>query len=178
MKIILNAHGFPPEWDHDCDCATLDATPHLLETVRRRMDLARQIRQDDDDLLEVYFWDSSLDYYDASLVEACQEAASPGEMEEGQADSAQMWCDRLEREGYATIPAGVELAARAPQRTECCQMIIRYAGMKNDRPVFTVAWTAIPKHTDIYVTTSNLTLAVLERCCGAANQHDRRESSE
>jgi hypothetical protein len=67
----------------------------------------------------------------------------------------------LQRDGYAVIPAAVDLAAHQPQRVECDQMIVR-CSPSSAHPEYEIAWTVIPKHSDVYVTTRDLPLAALE----------------
>jgi hypothetical protein len=75
--------------------------------------------------------------------------------------AAQDWLSGLQRDGYAVVPAAVDLAAHQPQRIECAQMIVR-CSPSSVNPEYEIAWTAIPKHTDVYVTTRDLPLATME----------------
>jgi hypothetical protein len=79
-------------------------------------------------------------------------------------EAAKDWLDELETGGSAKLPAGVDLDAVTPERTECHEMILRLDGPR-ERPSFVVAWSAIPKHTDVTVTAGDLSLPVLENCC-------------
>jgi len=90
-------------------------------------------------------------------MEACQAAIAAGNGDQ----AAQDWLNELEQNGYALMPATVDLAACQPQRTELNQMIIRHSSWSDDAR-YEVAWIATPKHSDAYVTTSDLPLAVLE----------------
>ena len=164
MKLILDTHCTPPECNGDCDYAVLDVTPELLELVRRRMEAAGAAYQKDNDLFEIYFWDYRLDFYDSSLIDACQEAIAPTKMASAE-EVAKTGIDRLETSGYAELPAGVDLAAFTPQRTECDQMVVRHCSTDKGWPVFEIAWIVIPKHTDSYVVTHGLSLTVLESYC-------------
>ena len=166
MKIILNTHCTPPECNGDCDYAVLDATADLLKVVRSRVALARQAYRKDHDLLELYFWDYRLDFYDATLLTACEEAVAAATVgnDEAQAAAVEAWSDTLNN-GHAVLPGAVDLTAHTPQRTECAQMILQCSPTRKG-PEFEIAWVVIPKHTDAYVTTCGLPLAVLEGYCG------------
>ena len=164
MKLILNTHCTPPECNGDCDYAVLDVMPELLELVRRRMEIAKAAYQKDSDLFEIYFWDYRLDFYNSSLIDACQEAIAPTKMASAD-EAAKTWIDRLETGGYAELPDGVDLVAFTPQRTECDQMVVRHCSTSDGQPVFEVAWIVIPKHTDSYVVTHGLSLAGPESYC-------------
>jgi hypothetical protein len=163
MKIILITHA-TADYSGNCDYAVLDVTPDLLELIRRRMELAREAYEQDHDFLELYFWDCGPAFYDTSLLDACQ-AVLEAEESDRAAEAARTWLDELETSESIAIPAGVDLAALAPKRTECHEMIVRLDGPR-ERPSFVVAWSAIPKHVDATVTTSDLSLSVLEGFCG------------
>ena len=166
MKIILDTHCTPPECNGDCDYAVLDMTADLLKVVRNRVALARQAYRKDHDLLELYFWDYRLDFYDAAVFAACEEAVAavtPGD-EETQAAAVDAWSDALAN-GHAVLPDAVELTAHTSQRTECNQMIVHCSTMHKG-PEFEISWAVIPKNTDSYVTTCGLPLAAMEAYCG------------
>jgi hypothetical protein len=163
MKIILITHS-TAEYNGDCHYAVLEVTPDLLELVRRRMELARRTYEQDNDFLELYFWDSQPAFYDRSLLDACQAVLEADESDSAE-EAARTWLDELETSESIAIPAGVDLAALAPKRTECHEMMLRLDGSK-ERPLLVVAWSAIPKHIDATVTTGDLSLPVLESFCG------------
>jgi len=154
IKIILDTSSSDPDFNGDCDYAVVELTPELVDRIRRRMELARQAGRQDSDLLEMYFWDGAAEFYDTEAVDACQEAMETDE-------AAQEWLKGLETDGHALVPAGADLVASQPQRVECNQMIVR-CSPSSVNPEYEVAWTAIPKHSDVYVTTRDLPLAALE----------------
>jgi hypothetical protein len=60
---------------------------------------------------------------------------------------------QLSREqGFLPLPEGVNLERFEARSTECDQQIIR-CRREGEQVAFEVAWTASPKHTDLYVTT-------------------------
>jgi hypothetical protein len=167
MKIILNTTSTNPDHNADCDCAVIEITPALVEQARNRAALARQALQPDNDLYELYFWGSPAELYDYNLVSACEEAvasASQGN-DEDKAKAAQAWSVDLERNGHALLPDTVNLGVIEPRRTECGQTILQLESMRPE-PEFAVAWIAIPKHSDIYVTTTSVPLRQLEAYVG------------
>ena len=163
MLIILNTDSTNPEFHGDCDCAVVDLAPELVDQIQRRVELARQLGQEHNDLYEVYFWDGMADFYEGQLIEACEEALAAAADGKGGEQVVQDWLTGLEENGHAPLPPGVDLAAHKPQRTECDQMILR-CGRWARGPEFEIAWTTSPKHTDVYVTTRDLPLAALEGC--------------
>lgn len=166
MKIVLYTYCTSPECNGDCDYAVLDVTADLLKVVRSRVGLARQAYRKDHDLLELYFWDNRLDFYDAAVLASCEEvvaAATAGD-EEAQAAAVEAWSDALAN-GHAVLPDAVDLTAHTPQRADCAQMIVQCSPTRKG-PEFEIAWVVIPKHLDSYVTTCGLPLAALEDYCG------------
>ena len=161
MHIVLDTHSSNSEYNCDCDYAVVELTPALVDGVRRRVELVRQAGQQDNDLYELYFWGGTAAFYDLSLIDACEEAlaSSAGAADADKADCD--WMAKFDEHGHALLPAGVDLEKLKPQRTECDQVIIRWSPWSHN-PRFEVAWTTIPKHSDIYVNTSDLPLADLE----------------
>ena len=91
-------------------------------------------------------------FYDYSLVEACDQLANS--WPDG-------WETGFDQRGMAALPDGVRLEDFPIQRTECDQEILRYQAGSNDLEV-EIAWTASPKHVDIYVTTEAVPIKELE----------------
>jgi hypothetical protein len=158
--IILGTHSTDPEFNGDCDYAVVQLTPELLEQIHRRVEVARQARQQDDDFFELYFWGGTAKFYSGDLIETCQEAVAAASGTDGD-QAAQDWLTKLEQNGHALIPPTIDLAACQPQRTELDQMIVRRSSLSDDT-LYEVAWIATLKHSDVCVTTSDLPLAALE----------------
>lgn len=147
MKILLKTESSNPDFDADCECALLDVTPELLQQIKARVKIARQAAKADGDLWELYFWGGTPTFHDYDLIEACA-AATAESGDPGQAD----WEQQFENQGFLPIPEAVDVERSEPQRTECDQQIIRCERSGKPRG-FEVAWTMIPKHTDIYIST-------------------------
>ena len=152
--IVLATSSTNPEYNGECDYALVRLSPELIDEVRRRVELARQAGEKDNDLYELYFWGGTADFYDSELLDACQDAIADEQ-------AAQEWLTGLEQNGHALVPSTADLAASEPQRTECDQMIVR-CSPSSVNPDYEIAWTTIPKHSDVYVTTRDLPLAALE----------------
>jgi hypothetical protein len=161
VNIVLETSSTDPDNYADCDCAVMELTPDLVELIQRRGKLTRRAWRQDHDLYELYFWCGMVDFYDCQVIEACQEAVAANATH-GNADQlVRDWLADLESNGHALLPPGVDLQAHQPQRTECQQMILRCC-RPSDTPQYEVAWSVIPKHTDIYVTTSGLPLKAMD----------------
>jgi len=169
MQLILNAHSSNEHYNADCDYAIVDLTPARAEQIRSRVGLARQARQQDDDLYELYFWGSTAEFFDHAVLDACQDAvATAGGPDPEQA--ADDWLTEFEQREYAVVPDGVDFNAHEAQRTECDQFVIRIASYSR-RLEFSLVWTTIPKYADVDVTTSELPLTVMEELLAATAPH-------
>jgi len=112
-RIVLETSSSNPDYSGDCDYALVELTPELVNQVRRRVELAGQAGQQDNDLYEIYFWGGTAAFFDGDLVDACQAAVAGGD------EAGQEWLNGLERVGHALVPPAADLAACQPQRTEC-----------------------------------------------------------
>jgi hypothetical protein len=165
MHLILNVHSSDANYSGDCDYAIVELTPKRAELIRNRVALAREARQRDSDLYELYFWGSPAQFYDQGILDACQDAiVAAGSRRRKRA--ARDWLADFERQEYAVVPDGVDFNAHESQRTECGQAILRVSPASH-QPEFEIAWTAIPKHSDVYVTTHELPLEVMEKLLAA-----------
>jgi hypothetical protein len=107
----------------------------------------------------VYFWRSAVEYYAYDLIAACDER------EDG-------WGNRFHDAGRAVLPMGVDVAKFELQRTECQQEIVRYVAaasniIRQPDKCFEFCWTAVPKHSDLYITTRDVTLPELRQYLAA-----------
>ena len=168
MKILLKTESSNPDFNADCECAVLDVTPELLQQIKARVKIARQAAKADGDLWELYFWGGTPTFHDYDLIEACAEAAA----ESG--DSGQDgWEQQFEDQGFLPIPEAVDVEQFEAKRTECDQQIIRHERTGKNRG-FEVAWTMIPKHTDIYITTKAIPVERLAVPCNSSARKTRR----
>ena len=129
MQIILNAHSSNEHYNGDCDYAVIDLTPELAEQIRNRVALARQARQQDNDLYELYFWGSPAEFYDYNILDACQEAiAAAGGRRRNKA--ARDWLADFEQREYAVVPGGVDFTAHEAQRTSAIKAFYALARLR------------------------------------------------
>jgi hypothetical protein len=154
VAIILATHSTDENFNGDCDYAVVQLTPELVDQVHRRVELARQAGQQDDDLYELNFWGGTAEFYDSDLLEACQEAIAADQ-------TAKDWLSGLEQNGHALLPPTADLAACQSQQVECDRMVVRRCPSR-----YEIAWTASPRHTNVDVTTRDLPLTALEGYIG------------
>lgn len=152
MRLLLKTTSTNPEYDGDCRCAVLDLTPERVAQITAHVKVARQAAEASDALWDLYFWGDGPTFHDQKLIDACDEAAG-GNVGVNPGD----WERRLQTKGVLTLPDGVDLERFEAQRTECDQQIVRCQRV-GGRLAFDIAWTASPKHTDLYVTTEAIPL--------------------
>ena len=161
MHLIFNTQSSNEHYDGGCDYAIIELTPALAEQIRNRVAQARKASQQDSDLDELYFWDSTAEFYGQDVLDTCQEAVAAAARGRGRSRAARNWLAEFEQREYAVVPDGVDFTSHEPQRTELDQMILR-VGPSSHRLEYAIAWTTSPKHSDVYVTTSELPIAVME----------------
>lgn len=156
MHLLFTTCSSNEHSNGELDYAVVEMTPALLAEIRRRVELARQIQRQEDDLYELSFWGGTGEFYDHRLLEACEEA-----VEAAHPDTVGEWVTDFEQQGYAVLPAGVQLSQHEAQRTECDQIVL-CCRPSLPEPTFELFWSASPKHMDITVTTHALSSAKLE----------------
>ena len=156
MHLILNVHSSNPDTNLDCECALLKLTKPFCDRLRRDIETLFRHRRELPDLYEVYFWRYAVEFYSFDLIAACDDCEAG-------------WSGQFEKTGRAVLPVGMELAKFEPQRMECQQEIIRHVPAANNivrlpENCFEIGSTAVPKPSDIYITTGDVTLPELWRC--------------
>jgi hypothetical protein len=147
MRLLLKTASTNPEYDGDCRCAVLDLTPERVAQITAHVKVARQAAEASDALWELYFRGDGSTFHAQKLIDACDKAAGgSGDVNPGD------WERRLQEKGLLRLPDGVDLERFEAQPTECDQQIVR-CQRAGGRLAFEIAWTASPKHTDLYVTT-------------------------
>ena len=154
MYLLLDVTSSNPEADLGCECALLEISQPLCHRLREVAESVIALHQTLRDLHEVRCWNWAVDYYGYSLVEACEQYDG--------------WNQQFLEHGHAPLPAGIDIAQFAAQRTEYCQEVARYiapVGRRKRRAETCVEffWTTSPKHTDVHIATRSVTLPQLRR---------------
>jgi hypothetical protein len=160
MHLILMVHSSNSECNGNCDYAVVELTPALVEQIRSRAALVRQAARQDRNLDEISFWGGRANFYSSELADAYREAVAANAASTEADAAATDWLADMENRGYAVVPQGVNLGKFEAHRTECDRMIVSTA--IGDRDDCEISWKSVPKHTDIYVTTWELPLSVIE----------------
>jgi hypothetical protein len=131
MIVVCNTTSSHEEYNGDCDYAVIEMNDAIKERILAFHKLFLEARAKCDSLYEMYFWDYTPDFYNCTLVDG---GNTP-------------WMDRVQTDEFA-VERSIDLshAKDARQSVECEQLIIR----EDD-----FCWTAIPKHSSIYVTTKS-----------------------
>lgn len=141
MRLLLKCRS-NSEYENDIGAyAIVDFTDDLLKLVAKRRKAFIAAKEQDKELVEMYFWDSSPDYYPIGSMEKKQEA--------GESFDDLLAQDEGDGE-FIEIDAAFEVEPdeAAPSRMECFQMVI------DENEVF---WTAVPKHGNDYCNTVPVT---------------------
>lgn len=151
MPVILNVWSSNPFNNGGCDFAIVELTPELVNLALRRITLLRDQKSLDPCLYETYYWGCEAEYFDAWLDQ-------PGTSGEVKAASLELEerLEKLEIERREVVVTAEEFTVPETRiaLVECGQMIVRENG---------IAFTAIPKHTEFYVTTAEILKEVLQQ---------------
>jgi hypothetical protein len=160
MKLMLKctAPEFSPD-DIEWALVTLDAP--LQERALARGQLFRQSQRQDDELYEMFFWDTSPDFFarypDPEPNQPMDEDESFEDTLRDHTGQPIAWAEDLHRMRENTTLPDTYLRG-----VECTRMRVDARG---------IAWTCYPKHLDITVRTSTIPWELLEsqRLFGAQN---------
>jgi hypothetical protein len=151
VRVILKVWSSNPDNNGSCDFAVVEITPETAGLALRRIAVLREQKALDPAVYETYYWGSEAEFF------------SPWMDLRTQTDEVKAACLKLEEELESLQIDRREMVAASgnfsvPQsqiaRVECAQMVVREEG---------IAFTAIPKHTDFYVTTAEIPKRALEQ---------------
>lgn len=134
----------------DCDYALINLAPDVVRLALKRIVTLNECKANDPDLFELYCWNFEVQYFNPWLAEDPREADRLAEMIEA-LPAASM--DLLRALSDFEVPENLV------GRVECGQMVAR-----DDA----VSFVAIPKHTDVYVQTAEIPLALLHGAVSGA----------
>jgi len=157
MRIVLKVWSSNPESNGGCDFALVEVTPELAALALRRIAAVREQKALDPAVDETYCWDSAAQFFSPWADVGCQtEEAKAACLElEEELDSLQ-----IDRREMVAAPDNISVRESQVARVECMQMVVREES---------IAFTAIPKHTDFYVTTARIPKEILEHSMISAN---------
>ena len=151
MQVVLKVWSNNPDHSGGCDFALVEITPDFARLALRRIEVLREQKALDAALDEMYFWNSTTDFFSPW-------AGPAGGTREGEAACLKLEeeLDLLQIDRHEVVTASGDFSVPQSQiaRVECVQMVVRESG---------IAFTAIPKHTDFYVTTAEVPREIFRR---------------
>lgn len=150
MRIVLKVWSSNHEYSAGCDYAVVEIGEEFSKLALRRIHVLCEQKAVDPPLYEAYYWDSSAQYFSPCVNRAIQ----PGEVQESGFELAETLDDlEVDARDVVTAPAEFQLLESHIAAVECAQMIAREGS---------IAFNALLRHTDIYVTTAEIPKQVLE----------------
>lgn len=144
MQVVLKAWCSSPDYSVACDYAVLEITEQLAKLMLRRIKVLSEQKATDALAYETYYWDSSPEYFSPWL----NHTDPPGEVQESTVElEAMLENFEVDTREIVTAPPDFRVPESQIAAVECPQMIVRDSG---------VAFTALLRHTDIYVTTAEI----------------------
>ena len=149
MQIVLKVWSSNPEYSGGCDYAAVEIDERLANLVLRRITRLCEQKALDASLFEAYYWDSSPEYFSPSVNHASQ----PDEVQDSDGKLDDMLANlEVDTREIVTAPPDFRVPETRVVAVECSQMIVR-----DD----SVAFTALLRHSDIYVTTADVPKAFI-----------------
>lgn len=156
MRVVLRVWSTNPDYNAGCDYAGVEISEELAKLMLRRLNVLREQKTLDPSICEIYYWDYSAQYFSLWV----HRPAQPQEVEvacfELEKTIEELQVDTCE---VASVPDDFYVPDSQIATVECAQMIVREEG---------IAFTAIPKHTDIYLTTAEIPKQVLDSILATA----------
>ena len=139
MRFVSWTSSSNPDYNGDIDYAAIEVGVDAAKQILARYAVFTAARAMDRDLYDMYYWDGGPDWF--------------GHVD----DATEAWFAKHEdveppAGEILTMDDGVTFDGLEFQRVECVQMIICEDGVR---------WTAIPKHTSLYVTTETIPIATI-----------------
>lgn len=156
MQVILRVWSSNPDYSGGCDYAAVKISEELAKITLQRINVTCEQRARDPALYETYYWDSSAEYFSPWEVRQIE----PGELAEPDAGLEELLAS-LEIDTKETVIAPSDFRVPESQivAVDCAQMIVRDGG---------IAFTALLRHTDIYLTTAEVPREIIESTFAAA----------
>lgn len=156
MRVLLKVWCSTPDYNGGCDYAAVEMSVELAKLSLRRISILSEQSALDPSLYETYYWDSSAEYFGPSATPP----SAPGEQGELDEGLAQL-LERLEVDTKEIViaPPDFQVPESHAVAVECSQMIVRDG---------VVAFTALLRHTDIYLTTAEIPKEIIESAHASA----------
>ncbi len=165
MRVVLKVWSSNPDCSGGCDYATVEMSEELAKLTLRRIKILSEQKALDPSLYETYYWDSSPEYFSPCMARA----SWPAEVQESRVELEEMLEElQVDTREIVTAPPDFRVPESQAAVVECAQMVVRDGG---------IAFTALLRHTDTYVTTAEIPKEVIESALTSANALDSSYSS-
>jgi hypothetical protein len=156
VQIVLKAWSSNPDYSTGCDYAVVEGGEAFLKLALRRIHALCEQKIADPSLNETYYWDFSAQYFSPWV----NQASRSGDAEEARAKFEES-VEALEIDTREVAVASSDFGVPDNQVTavECAQMIVRDGG---------IAFNALLRHSDIYVTTAEISKQMIESALASA----------
>jgi hypothetical protein len=150
VRVVLKTWSSNPDYSAGCDYAVVEIGEEFSKLALRRINVLCEQKAVDPSLYETYYWDSSAQYFSPWVNHASQ----PGELQEPGFELEETLEDlEVDTREVVTAPVDFRVFESQIAAVECAQMIVREGS---------IAFNALLRHTDIYVTTAEIPKQVLE----------------
>ena len=150
MRVVLKTWSSNPDYTAGCDYAVVEIDAEFAKLALRRISVLCEQKALDSSLYETYYWDSSAEYFSPWV----NRASPPTEVQESGVELEKTLDDlEVDMQEVVTAPAAFRVPESQIGAVECAQMIVREES---------IAFNALLRHTDIYVTTAEISKQVLE----------------
>ena len=156
MQVVLKVWSSNPDYNGGCDFALVEITRGFAKLALHRIAVLCEQKALDPAVDETYCWDSAALFFSpwAGPAAGTRESEAACLKLQEELDLLQ-----IDRHGVVTASGDLSVPQNQIARVECVQMIVWESG---------IAFTAIPKHTDFYVTTAEIPIEVLEQSLAPA----------
>lgn len=156
MRVLLKVWSSNPDYNGGCDYATVEMSGELAKLTLLRMNILSEQKALDPALCETYYWDYSAEYFSPWAVRPIE----PGKRDESAAGLAEM-LESLEVDAkeMVIVPPEFRVPESQVAAVECSQMVVRED---------CIAFTALVRHADFYLTSAEIPRKIIESALGAA----------
>jgi hypothetical protein len=150
MRVVLKGWTSNPDYSTGCDYALVEIGEGFARLALRRIKVLGAQKALDPCLNESYYWDSSAQFFNPWV-----DCASESSDIQTSGVELEKTLDGLEVDSREVliVPAECDVPESQIAAVECAQMIVHDGG---------VAFAALLRHTDIYVTTAEIPKQVIE----------------
>jgi len=156
VRVVLKVWSSNPDYSTGCDYAMVEGGEEFAKLALRRIDVLCEQKALDPSLYEAYYWDSSAQYFSPWV----DRSSEPGELQASHVELEETLENlEVDTREVVTAPTDFRVLESEIAVVECAQMIVRDGG---------IAFTALLRHTDIYVTTAEIPRQVIESALASA----------